>query len=78
MATIDKIKDQVEKNGNVLTVTMEQLREAHGAGRLGVHVRSEISQLLAGTVIGHVPRELPSDQHERVQVLQARRIANPQ
>ena len=68
MATIEEIKDQVEKNGNLLTVTMEQLREAHGAGRLGVHVRDEISQILAGMGLGHVPQELPNYQHELVRL----------
>jgi len=68
MATIEEIKEQVEKNGNLLTVTMEQLREAHGAGRLGVNVRSEISQLLAGMGLGHVPQELPNYQDELVRL----------
>ena len=68
MATIEEIKEQVEKNGNLLTVTMEQLRETHGAGRLGVHVRDDISQSLAGMGLGHVPQELPSYQHELVRL----------
>lgn len=68
MATLNDIKDQVERNNNLLTVTMEQLREAHGAGRLGVHVRDEISQILAGMGLGHVPQELPNYQHELVRL----------
>lgn len=68
MAAFEEIKDQVEKSGNVLTVTMEQLREAYGAGRLGVHVREEISQMLAGIGLGHVPQELPNYQHELVRL----------
>ena len=47
---------------------MEQLREAHGAGRLGVHVRGEISRQLAGLGVGHVPQELPNFQHELVRL----------
>lgn len=68
MAKIEEIKDQVEKNGNLLTVTMEQLLETHGAGRLGVHVRDEISKTLAGMGLGHVPQELPNYQHELVRL----------
>jgi len=67
-ATWDEIKNNVESNGNVLTVTMEQLREAHGAGKLGVHVKSEISKALAGIGLGHVPQDLPAYQHEQVRL----------
>lgn len=64
----DDIKEQVEKNGNVRTFSMDALKEAHGAGRLGVNVRAEISQTLAGIGLGHVPTELPSYQHEQVRI----------
>jgi hypothetical protein len=64
----DQIKEQVEKNGNVATFTMDVLRNAHGAGKLGVHVRAEISQTLAGIGLGHVPQELPNYQHEQVRL----------
>ena len=49
-----EIKEQVEANGNVRTFTMDVLRNAHGAGKLGVNVRAEISQALAGIGLGHV------------------------
>jgi hypothetical protein len=68
MASWNEIKDDVEKNGNVKTVTMEQLRDAHGTLKLGVHVRAEISAALAGIGLGHVPEELPNYQHEQVRV----------
>jgi hypothetical protein len=64
----NQIKEQVEKNGNVRTFTMEVLRDAHGSAKLGVHVRAEISQALAGLGLGHVPAELPSYQHEQVRL----------
>ena len=64
----NEIKEQVEKNGNVRTFTMEVLRDAHGSAKLGVHVRAEISQALAGLGLGHVPAELPSYQHEQVRL----------
>ncbi len=68
MANWNEIKDAVEKNGNVLTFTMEHLRDAHGAAKLGVHVRTDISSALAGMGLGHVPQELPSYQHELVRL----------
>ena len=68
MATWDQIKNNVENNGNVLTISMEQLREAHGAAKLGVHVRDQISATLAGMGLGHVPIDLPSYQHEFVRL----------
>lgn len=64
----DNIKDDVESNGNVLTVTMERLRDAHGAAKLGIHVRGSISSELAGMGLGHVPQELPAYQHELVRL----------
>jgi hypothetical protein len=67
--TWDEIKAAVEKNGNVLTVTMETLRDAHGAEKLGVHVRAQIIAALAGMGLGHIPKEeLPSNQHEMVRL----------
>lgn len=68
MASWDEVKQIVEKNGNVVTLTMEQLREAHGAARLGVNVREEISSALAGMGLRHVPEVLPSYQNEQVRV----------
>lgn len=68
MVSWDEIKDNVEKNGDVLTVTMELLREAHGAGKLGVNVRTEISKALAGMGLGHIPEDLPSYQEEQVRL----------
>lgn len=63
-----QVKETVERNGNVFTFSMETLRDAHGAGKLGVHVREEISQRLAGIGLGHVPTILPSYQHEQVRL----------
>jgi len=64
MVGFHEIKDKVEANGNVLTVTMTELRDAAGKDKLGVHVRAEISKILAGMGLGHIPQELPSYQHE--------------
>ena len=68
MANWDDIKQKVEKSGNVVTLTMEELRDAHGAAKLGVNVREEISSTLAGMGLGHVPTVLPSYQNEQVRI----------
>jgi hypothetical protein len=64
----NQIKDRVEESDNVCTFTMEELRDAHGAAKLGVHVREEIKRSLAGMGLGNVPTELPSYQDEQVRL----------
>lgn len=66
--TWDDIKNNVENNGDVLTVTMEELRGALGVAKLGVHVRKEISRSLVGMGLGHIPQELPNSQYELVRL----------
>jgi hypothetical protein len=68
MAEWDEIKQTVEKNGGVVTLTMEQLRDAHGAAKLGVNVRKQISSTLAGMGLGHIPEELPTYQYQQVRI----------
>jgi hypothetical protein len=51
-----------------MTVTMGALRDAHGAGRLGIHVRTNISKELATRGLGHYPTELPDNQWQSVRV----------
>ena len=57
----DGVRDAVESHGNVMSVTMADLRTAYGAGRLSVHVVNHIGGGLAGRGIGHFP-ELSTDQ----------------
>lgn len=64
----EEIKREVERKGNVATVTMECLRGAYGAGKLGSQVREQISKTLAGMGLGHVPETLPANQHEQVRL----------
>jgi hypothetical protein len=66
----NKIKTEVQNNENVLTVTMEKLRNAYGASRLGVNVCDEISSTLARLGLGHVPVVLPTYQQELVRLYQ--------
>lgn len=53
--TMEDLKKLVDANGGVLTVSMEGLRDAYGAGRLGVNVRAAIAKALAGHGLGHYP-----------------------
>lgn len=62
------LKQEVEANQNVLTVTMAQLRDIYGVRRLGVHVCDEISNKLKGVGLGHYPEELIPDAWENVRV----------
>ena len=66
--TFDEVKSALEDRDGILTVTMQELRDAHGVGRLGVHVRTAIRRNLANRGIGHFPNELPVYQHERVRL----------
>lgn len=66
--TWDEVKKKVEDAGGVLTITMDVLRDAEGAGKLGIHIRASIDKNLAGIGLGHVPTELPSNQHEQVRL----------
>lgn len=51
-----------------MTVSVGSLRDTHGAGRLGVHVRANIHNELAGRGIGHFPAEIPDNQDQPVRV----------
>jgi hypothetical protein len=64
----DDLRKQVEANGGLLQVWMEDLRELHEAGRLGKHVRAGIHEKLAEHGLGHLPAELPAYQEEEVRV----------
>lgn len=64
----DGLRKQVEAEGGLHTTTMEALREIHGAGRLGKHVRDAISGELAANGLSHVPEELPAYQENPVRI----------
>lgn len=65
---LQEIKNRVEAEGGVATFKMLDVRDAHGAGRLGVHVRSSISKSLLGMGLGHFPPELPDWQEDQVRI----------
>lgn len=58
----------VDAGGGFHTLTMGELRDAYGVGKLGIHVVKGISEKLAGLGFAHYPRELPQYQHERIRV----------
>lgn len=64
----DGLRKQVEADGGLHTTTMETLRELHGSGRLGKHVRDAISGELAAHGMGHLPEELPAYQEMGVRI----------
>jgi len=68
MRNWNEIKNMVEENNNVLTISMTELKEAAGKDKLGVNVRAEISKTLAGMGLGHIPQEIPSYQHEFIRL----------
>jgi hypothetical protein len=55
----DQLRQLVIDNGGVLTVEMKILRDIHGAGKLGVNVRANITKELKGRGLGHYPTDLP-------------------
>lgn len=64
----DELRQAITDNSGVLTIDMGTLRDAHKAGKLGIHVRANISRELRSRGIGHMPEELPAYQHERVRL----------
>ncbi len=66
--SLAELKEAVVANDNVLTVTMQDLRDAYGAARLGVNVRGDITKKLSGHGLGHFPGELPAYQNQLVRL----------
>jgi hypothetical protein len=65
---LEDIKTAVEAEQGTLTISMEGLRKAYGAGRLGEHVRDNISKALLGFGLSHVPETLPTYQEQPVRI----------
>ena len=53
------IRAELDNKGGVLSLSMEQLRDAYDVMRLGVQVRQGIHDKLESMGIGHYPKELP-------------------
>jgi hypothetical protein len=59
---IPAVRRAVENSQDVLTVSMENLRDAYGASKLGKIVVENISKALKGQGLGHYPNPLPNYQ----------------
>lgn len=66
--TPEALRDAVMDNGGVLTVRVGEVRDAFKYGRLGVHVRSDISKRLNGLGIAHYPPEVPDWQERPIRL----------
>jgi hypothetical protein len=62
----EELAGLVDQAGGVLTVNTGALRNAAGAGRLGVHIREAIAQGLRTVELGHLPVTIPDDQTHAV------------
>jgi hypothetical protein len=64
----EALRDAVVENGGVLTVRVGDVRDAFHYGRLGIHVRAEISKKLNGLGIAHYPTEVPDWQENPIRL----------
>ena len=60
------LRSTVDTRNGVHRVTMETLRELHGAQRVGKHILTQIEEKLSTLGIGHLPSELPNRHNESV------------
>ncbi len=68
MTAWSELRQRVEDEGGVTTVTMAELRDIHQVRKLGVHVRENISKQLGSEGLGHIPSELPPNQENEVRL----------
>ena len=74
--SLEELRDAMPERQNVMTVPMWVLRNAHGAGRIGIHVKMNISRQLHGLGLEHYPSDLPDSQDDYVRVYkQGTRVA---
>ena len=64
----DELANRVNEGGNLLVVSMAELRDCYEVSRLGRHVIHGIENEMARRGIGHFPTELPKSQHEEVRL----------
>ncbi len=73
-SSLEDVRDAVEANGDVLSLIMWSVRDAYGAERLKINVRTNIQNKLAGLGLGHIPAEIPDDQ---TRVLRLYKLGSP-
>lgn len=64
----DELAQVIESRHGVMTCLMQELRDAHGAGKLGVNVVANISDALEHRGLGHFPDPLPVNQWEKARI----------
>lgn len=70
MTTYDDLRNKVSETPGLYLTTMEELKRAHGAGKLGVNVRAAIADRLKSYGLGHLPTDLPQYQLDEVRLYQ--------
>jgi hypothetical protein len=66
--TFEELASLVDRNRGVFTIMMEELRNAYGAGKLGVHIRTGMSDKLRSLGLDHLPEELPLFQEGKARI----------
>lgn len=66
--SLEDLREIVESQGGIQSFSMDVVRDAYGAGRLGIHVRTNISKALQGIGLGHYPTNLPDSQHQLIRI----------
>lgn len=67
-STYKQLATLVDECEGVVSCQMTSLKEAHGVGRLGPHVATNISEQLAKRGLAHYPEELPVSQGDTVRI----------
>lgn len=62
----DELAELLNRDDGVKIIIMRELRDLHGAERLGIHVRDNISKELARRGLAHFPQVLPDSQSANV------------
>jgi hypothetical protein len=70
LVTYGDLRNEVASNQGVSTISMQELRQVHGAKRTGIHVNSAISRELAAHGLSHQPKRLPNRQERFVRVFE--------
>lgn len=70
MTSYEDLRNRVVSTQGLYLTTMDELKLAHGASKLGVNIRAGISDQLKSYGMGHLPAELPSYQWEEVRLYQ--------
>jgi hypothetical protein len=70
--SLAEIASAVDAQDGLMTLFMWQVRDAHGAGRLGVNVCTEIASEFEELGIRHNPSKIPSEQGTMIRLWRAK------